>query len=193
MLFYFYKTVIETLKNIDTSVFLFLNGKHNAFFDTAMFWVSHKFFWIPFYALLLTLIIKNFGWKSLLFIIPTIVFIITASDQISVHLFKNIFQRYRPCHNLQIQHLVHTISGCGGQYGFVSTHASNVFALTLFVGFLLKQKVRFVFLILFLWASLVSYSRIYNGVHYPADIAVGALLGGLIGWCGFKIYLKIIT
>lgn len=114
---------------------------------------------------------------------PFVVIVIILADQISVNLFKEVFLRLRPCHNPEIKDLVHTINGaCGGKYGFVSSHASNTFALAVFVGSVFKKQVEWMLFTMFLWAAIVSYSRIYVGVHYPGDVLVGALLGSLIGF-----------
>ncbi len=100
----------------------------------------------------------------------------------SVHLFKDVFERLRPCHNPEIADKVHTLYGyCGGMYGFVSSHASNSFSLAVFSGLMLKNHYRFALILMLLWALLVSYSRIYAGVHYPGDILAGAILGSVIG------------
>ena len=101
---------------------------------------------------------------------------IVLSDQISVHAFKEVFLRYRPCHNLVLQSQVHLNGGCGGTYGFISSHAANTFALAMFLSLLFNGKIKYFTLFILVWASFVSYSRIYNGVHYPADIACGAIV-----------------
>jgi len=116
------------------------------------------------------------------------VLVIVLADQISVHAFKNVFLRYRPCHNLALQAQVHLNGGCGGTYGFISSHSANTFALAMFLTLLFKNKIKYFGLAIFFWAAFVSYSRIYNGVHYPADIAVGAIVGMGIGITVFKIY-----
>ncbi|MFH1319869.1 MAG: phosphatase PAP2 family protein [Bacteroidota bacterium] len=179
---------MQKLEFLDTQLFLFLNSFHNDLWDTVMYFMSDKYFWAPLYALLLVLISIKLGWKRLLLILPLIALLILLSDQGSV-LLKNIFQRYRPCHNLIIADLVHTINGkCGGQFGFVSSHAANTFALAVFVGMLLRKRLKWMFAFMLLWASLVSYSRIYTGVHYPADVLGGALVGGVLGFLLVKGY-----
>jgi undecaprenyl-diphosphatase len=75
-------------------------------------------------------------------------------------------------------------------YGFISSHATNTFALAIFLGLLLGKRIKYFTLFIFCWAAFVSYSRIYNGVHYPADIFVGALVGMMIGVIVFKLYQK---
>jgi len=118
--------------------------------------------------------------------------LILISDQLSVHAFKEVFQRYRPCHNLEIMTQVHLIDGrCGGKFGFISSHASNCFALAVFVGLLLKPNYKFILPALLFWAALVGYSRIYVGVHYPLDILAGAIFGGIVGWIVYKIFEKV--
>ena len=149
--------------------------------------VTNKFTWIPLYLLLLFFVwrkSKNKMWIVML----SVAILITLSDQISVHLFKEIFQRYRPCHNLFLKDKVNLIHGeCGGLYGFVSSHAANTFALTTFLSFFFRRK-DFA-LCMYLWASFVSYSRVYVGVHYPFDIVGGMALGIMLGLIGYKIYL----
>ncbi len=121
----------------------------------------------------------------MIYILIAVIILIVLSDQASVQLFKEVFQRLRPCHNPQIAELVHLVDGCGGKYGFISSHATNTFALALFMGLVLNKHIPFIFIGLLCWAIVVSYSRVYVGVHYVSDIFVGALLGMLIGWLVF--------
>ncbi len=179
--------IITSIKKLDTEIFLFCNSKHNAFFDIIMGWASSRYIWIPLYLFFLFLVFKYAG-KRLWLVAIVCAILITASDQISVHCFKLVFLRYRPCHNLLIQNLLHLNGDCGGKYGFISSHASNSFALATFLAFYFKDKIKHFGVLIFLWAALVSYSRVYNGVHYPADITLGALLGMLLGVTMFKLY-----
>jgi undecaprenyl-diphosphatase len=179
--------IINTIKDLDTELFLFLNSKHNSFFDPIMFWVSHKFFWIPLYAFFLFLAWKHYGKKVWLVAIAAVLLIV-LSDQISVHAFKNVFMRYRPCHNCEIGPQVHLNDGKGGMFGFISSHAANTFALAMFLGLLFRNKIRYFGIFIFSWAAFVSYSRIYNGVHYPMDIITGAIVGMGIGVAVYKLF-----
>jgi undecaprenyl-diphosphatase len=77
---------------------------------------------------------------------------------------------------------------CGGQYGFISSHASNVFGLAVVVGKLMNKKI--LFLALFLWAGGVAYSRVYLGVHYPLDILGGMLWGTFVALIIVSLYKK---
>lgn len=178
---------IQSIKEIDTELFLFLNNLHNSFFDSVMYWTSHKFFWVPLYVIFLFLAYKHYG-KRIWLVALSAILLIFLSDQLSVHAFKNIFLRYRPCHNLLIQSQIHMNDACGGIYGFISSHAANTFALAFFLLLLFKNKIKYFGPFIFIWACFVSYSRIYNGVHYPADVAVGAIVGMGIGALVFKIF-----
>ncbi|MBN1145214.1 MAG: phosphatase PAP2 family protein [Bacteroidales bacterium] len=169
--------MIETLHHIDQQWLLYLNGLHSEFFDRFMYTVSGKYEWIPLYAILLGFIIWKYRWKSL-WILLGIVVLITLSDQ-TANLLKDGVKRFRPCKDPGIGHLVHLVNDyCRSSYGFVSGHAANSFALATFFSLLFRN--RWVTAGMVFWASLVSYSRIYLGVHYPGDVLCGALLGVIL-------------
>lgn len=178
--------ILSTLNHIDTQLFLFLNGIHSPFFDLIFQWITERYSWIPFYIILTILIFIKFQWRGFI-LAPFIALVILFSDQFSVLLFKDVFMRLRPCHNPEIADMVHTINeACGGKYGFVSSHASNTFALAIFIGFIFKKHVAWMLYFMLCWATIVTYSRIYVGVHYPGDVLGGAILGGLIGFLMWK-------
>lgn len=182
---------MDTIIEIDHKLFVFLNSLHADWLDPVMQHISGKYEWIPLYAILLFLIVRKYKMSSI-WIVLGVVLLITATDQISVKLFKELFERLRPCHHPQIKETVHLINGhCGGKYGFVSSHAANTFGLATYLGLFLKKHFKYSLWLLLGWAAVVSYSRIYLGVHYPLDIAAGGALGMIIGmlifWGVFKI------
>lgn len=171
------------LNDLDHQLFLFLNGLHADWLDPVMTFISSEMGWIPFYIVLLYLVFKKLGWRGLLFVVIGVAVLITCSDQLSAHVFKPVFHRLRPCHDPLIQDLVHLPNGhCGGQYGFISSHACNTFALASFITLLMKRFYKKIGWLMFIWATLVAYSRIYMGVHFPGDVLCGAAVGMMLGF-----------
>ncbi|OYT17302.1 MAG: phosphatase PAP2 family protein [Bacteroidetes bacterium 4572_77] len=178
---------MEQLIQIDQSLFLFLNSLHASWLDSLMWWLSDKLIWMPLYLLILGLIIKNYGWKAIT-ILFFVALLIAASDQISVWI-KFSIQRARPTHTEGLKESIHTLNNYfGGAYGFVSSHAANSFALASFTSFFLQTHYKYYGIMAFVWAFLVSYSRIYLGVHFPGDIIGGAVLGIFLSLVVYKLY-----
>jgi undecaprenyl-diphosphatase len=177
---------MEGIKQIDQSLFLFLNELHSSFWDKAMFLFSSREIWIPFYLLIIYIIIKTFNRNSI-YILILIGLSIALSDQFSV-LIKNLVERLRPSNDPAISNLVHLVNNYrGGNFGFFSSHASNTFTVAVIVSLLFKN--RMFSTLIFIWAIIVSYTRIYLGLHYPSDILAGWLWGGLIGFGFYKLIL----
>jgi undecaprenyl-diphosphatase len=177
--------MIETLETIDEKLFAIINSRHSELFDKVMWFVSGIPQWIPMYLMILGWIIYRFRRKSWL-IILALALLITLSDQISVQI-KVAVDRLRPCQDPDIRSWVHLVKGhCGGMFGFVSSHAANTFAFAVFTSRLLKNRYYVIFILF--WASVVSFSRIYLGVHYPGDVLCGALLGTILAYLMYWIY-----
>ncbi len=184
--------MLEYLLQIDRELFLIINGCNSEFADKLMIFISGKFSWIPFYIFLLYVMIKSVG-RNMMYVIPAVLILITICDQGSVLLFKNIFQRLRPCHEESLKELVHTVDGnCGGDFGFISSHAANTMSLSVFLFLFLKKKFGTISFLIFLFPFIVSYSRVYLGTHYPGDVLCGMVLGGLIGYLFYLVTIWII-
>lgn len=183
---------MEFLLELDKKIFLFLNQFHLPWLDPIMLFITNTWAWVPLYILLLYGVIKNFGkesWKPLL----AIVLIILAGDQIT-RFMKLYFERLRPSHDPALEGLIHLVHNGtefyrGGKFGFASGHAANTFSTSVFFFLLLRPYKPFVWL-LFLWASLMTYTRIYLGVHYPGDILAGGSIGAMLGWIGYTVTNK---
>lgn len=163
--------------DLDTQLFLFLNGLHNPFGDSFMYLFTGKIIWVPMYLTVLIVLFRQFHWKVALCYTLGIVLTIVLTDQCCGTLIRPVVERLRPAvEGSPIADLVHIVNGKrGGLYGFPSCHASNSFGLA--VSLLFIFRLRTLTLFIFAWAFLNSYSRLYLGLHYPGDLLVGALIG----------------
>ena len=182
--------MIEELLTYDEKLFVFLNGLGTSSWDGFWLTVTHKLTFIPLYAVLLFLIYKKLGLKSSLITLLVVAVMITCTDQLS-NLFKYGFERPRPCRLPHLENTIRYIATRCGKYGFFSAHAASSMALAVFVGLLLKKHFKNLIFILLFWSVLVSFSRIYVGVHYPGDLLGGAVVGVLIAVFCYKLFKKI--
>lgn len=183
--------MIEELIELDKRVLIFLNSFHSPLLDPVMIMITKTFFWLPLYLFLIFLLFRKFKREAWFILIGAAITIL-LSDQITSTLMKPFFARLRPSHDPSIQELLHMVDGYrGGLYGFSSGHAANTIGVSLFVWLTLRPVYRWIGLI-FIWAILMTYTRIYLGVHYPGDILVGGSIGLICGWIGFTIsvYLR---
>ncbi len=176
---------MESLIKLDKYLFHLINSIGWEKMDEVMILISSKWFWIPLYVYILYLIFLKFSNRFLKIII-SIGLLVFISDFGSVHLFKEVFERLRPCHELNA---IRVVDGCGGEYGFISSHASNSFSIAFFVSLLFRNFWGFIHL--FSWATLVSFSRIYLGVHYPFDVIGGMFWGLFVSLLVYKFYSKL--
>ncbi len=180
--------MLASLQQIDTSIFLFLNGLRSPFLDFVMWWASNKFIWIPLYAGLLWLLIRE-NRDRIWLLLLMILLLVVLSDQ-SSNLAKFAFARFRPSNEPLLKGLVHILRNySGGDYGFYSGHASSSFAVTVFVICLAGRRHKWLIPLMLFFAILVSYSRIYLGVHYPGDVLAGIMAGSIYGFAIGKLYL----
>jgi undecaprenyl-diphosphatase len=172
--------MLETIKAVDESLFLFLNAQHNSFFDPLMWLFSEKLFWGPLYVWFLWLLHKRYP-KHYWTVLVTILLMIVVSDQLC-NLAKDNIMRLRPSQESHLYSVVHILNDYrGGMYGFYSGHSSNAFAVAFFMISLVAGKQKYIIPVSFIYAILTAYSRIYLGVHYPGDVLAGAIIGALVG------------
>lgn len=182
------------LAETDRQLFLFLNHLATDGLDPVMRFLSGPVPWLLAAAVILILAARQAGWRinatPFWIILAAFVVAYLISEQSSVHLFKNTFERLRPCHEPSLAGQVRLVADqCGGRFGFVSTHASNSFALaSLSILLFRRSRVTIGFLA---WALLISYSRIYLGVHYPGDVLGGMVLGVATSLVVYLVYKQI--
>ena len=180
--------MLEQLLQYDKELFLFLNNLGSDTWDGLWLVITNKWSFIPLYALLLFLIHKKFGMKTMWMAIIVIALMITFTDQIT-NLFKHTFKRPRPCREEDLLEVMRCVASRCGRYGFFSGHSSNSMAAAVFAGLLLKPYYKNLIFILLFWSAVVAYSRIYVGVHYPLDIVCGLTFGALSGFMFYKLLL----
>lgn len=179
MWFNFFKEFILWLSDIDARLLLIVNGAHSPFFDSVMWCISGRWIWVLFYAVLAYLLFRCMSWKRASICLVTIGLIILAADQTCATLIRPEIGRLRPANlNNPLSSFVHVVNGYrGGRYGFPSCHAANTFALAVFMSLVIRHK--WFTVMMFSWAFIVSYSRMYLGVHYFGDLFCGATIGSL--------------
>ncbi|GAB4016993.1 phosphatase PAP2 family protein [Spirosoma koreense] len=181
--------MLQTLNRLDTDLFLWLNSYYTPWLDPIMIAITERNTWIPLYALLVGWLIYRYR-KQAIGLLLTIVAAVAMGDQLTSSVLKPLTHRLRPCHELALQKLIHPVMECGGQYGFASSHAATTFALAASLWLLLGKTYPW-FRWAFLWAAIVSYSRIYVAAHYPLDVLAGTLVGILSALICVTAYQKI--
>ena len=187
--------MIEEILKLDSKLFLYLNNLGTSKFD--IFWISlskiEANILMYLFLILLFFYIQKIRPKLIyiFYFLFVIALMITITDQ-GANIFKDSFKRLRPCYNESIIDSLRLVKeNCGGKYGFFSAHASNSFSLAIFFGLLFINRIRYIIMITIVYASLISYSRIYLGVHYPIDIIFGSFFGIFVGFVMYSfVYLK---
>jgi undecaprenyl-diphosphatase len=178
---------MSDLIDLDKRLLLLLNGMHSDGLDPIMLLLTKTLVWLPLYFLLIFLLFRKYK-KDAWLILAGVALAILLADRITSGIMKPFFARLRPSHEPSLQGLVHLVNGySGGLYGFASGHAANTFAVAFLVWATLKKFYRWAFLV-FIWAALMTYTRIYLGVHYPGDIITGIVIGLGCGWIGYQFF-----
>jgi len=188
-----------TFLDLDKKIFLILNGIHNHFFDAVMSYLNSAWLWIPLSLFICYILIKNFNLKSkksLFFNILIILLFAFLQFQICVKLIPSFFDdmvhRIRPCYDEYISMFInYDESYERSRFGFFAAKACLAFSIATFLYLSLWDKYKLLKIAFIIIAILISYSRIYLGLHYPANILVSAITGVLIGFVSYPIFFYV--
>jgi len=183
--------MMQEILQFDTELFLNIHrGLSNGFFDWFMPLMRNRFFWSPLYLFIIIFCIKQYK-KQGYYIIGMILFTFAMGDIISSRIVKPLVSRVRPCNDLSLaDEIIHRVP-CGSGLSFPSSHATNHFAIAVFLICVFYSRWKPILPIGLFWAFIISFAQVYVGVHYPIDVTTGALLGITIGFLCSKIFKKL--
>jgi len=181
--------MFEHIQQFDQQLFLAVNkGLSNPFFDLVMPYLRNRFFWAPLYFFLVIFLARNYGkWGYLCILFLLLTF--GLSDFFSASVVKPAIERLRPCNDAGFNTDINSLVACGSGFSFPSTHATNHFAIAMFLTGTFFSRWKWIAPLAFLWAFSVCFAQVYVGVHYPFDVLGGALLGCVIGYVTSTIFL----
>jgi undecaprenyl-diphosphatase len=182
--------MLETLNHIDHDFFIAINsGLQSAFLDAICPVLRNQKVWYPLYAFLLILIYRNYKNRTLWIVLGAAALVL-ISDQLSANLVKNFFQRLRPCNDPSFRDQVRLLVPCGNGFSFMSAHATNHFAIALFLSGFFEAQRKWLLPVAVIWAAAIAFSQVYVGVHYPFDVICGGLTGSLLGYIAQHLLRK---
>ena len=180
-----------SLIDFDKQLLLGLNGSESLFMDGLMKTLTTASTWIPLYIALFYLVVKNNDrWQKVLLIVGCAALCVFLAGSLDDMFVKPTVARWRPTHDPIIGMDVDVVNNYrGGRYGFFSAHASNTFSIAIFFALLIRN--RFLSVAMVVWSLVNCWTRMYLGVHYPGDILVGLIWGGLVGTVVWYLHLRV--
>lgn len=185
--------MFDQLLQLDHQLFLEINQRlANPFFDWIMPLFRNRYFWAPLYLFLIVFLVRHYnkyGWICIIFLLITF----AISDFVSASMVKPLFERLRPCNAPDFKEEVRSLISCGSGFSFPSSHATNHFAIAVFLIVVFYHRWKPILLLASGWAFCVAFAQVYVGVHFPIDVTTGALLGSLVGYITGSTFLTLYT
>ncbi|TAG99773.1 MAG: phosphatase PAP2 family protein [Sphingobacteriales bacterium] len=174
--------MLAEIIKLDHQLFYAINsGLSNIFFDWLMPILRNRYTWVPLYIFIVFYFIKNYKLNGF-YLTLTLFACFAFADFTSASLIKKAVKRPRPCNEITFKKQVIMRVNCGSGFSFPSTHATDHFAIALFIICVCIKKNKYISFALFSWAFLIAFAQIYVGVHFPLDVICGSIYGSLIGW-----------
>lgn len=176
--------ILYRIADWDKELFLYINSHHISWLDPIMLALSSFTSWVSVCFLIIIYMLYRGGKKR---VMAPIFMLLTIGINSGInHLVKLFIARPRPLQVEAWQGIIHAIEEYETSYSFFSAHSSNSFSMAIFSLLYFKNK-KYSYIILS-WATLVAYSRIYVGKHYPADVFCGIAFGIMMGFICFKLF-----
>jgi undecaprenyl-diphosphatase len=178
--------MLERLLEIEREWFFAVNGAHTRWLDYVMYTFTTVWVWLPLLLLPLYFVFKRrTEWLSML---VCILLAGIANGIVTSLIIKPLFKRFRPTHHPHFMVDVRILNDyiAGGDYGFISGHATCAFAFAVLSALVVKSKRYSLFI--FAWAVMMVYSRLYLSAHFISDVVPGMIAGALIGWLLYRLF-----
>ena len=171
------------LESLNIKILFWINQSlSNPVFDFIMPILTNENYWVIPLIWLIVFLVFFQGKRGRIAIVILIV-AVAVTDSVSAFILKPYFGRIRPSYDLV--EYVNLLVAKGGKWSMPSNHAANIFALAVVLScFYDKMKVP-----LFSLAVVIAFSRVYVGVHYPADVLVGGFFGYGIAWLVLTLWV----
>lgn len=182
---------LEGIIAVDQQALMWFNGSESLFLDSLVPLLTSGITWLPLYIGLFYLVVKNNENMSQIgLVVGASMLCVMLAGGVDDVFVKPLVGRLRPCNDPMIKSQLTLVSGTLEQsFSFFSAHAANTMSLAMFFCLLVRDKLFGTFIIA--WSLVNCWTRLYLGVHYPSDVMVGLVYGGLVGLGVYALFHKV--